>query len=155
MVTLSVDPGLNGTGWALWSGGRLKKTGTIRVRDARHWSVRANDIVSELSSVKVTHLVSRIDCEFPAFFDSAMGHAVAKRGDLLKLTYLVGLIAGRCAPTPTVLIPVGIWKGQLPKEVIKRRAERALQGNKPRSVRGKTEHEWDAIGIGLFTLGKL
>jgi hypothetical protein len=88
--------------------------------------------------------------ELPASWGGAA--AVSTRsGAVVKLAVMSGLICGnlhykyKCDLIP---VPVNTWKGQLPKEICNRRVE-AIMNFKP----GKTTHELDAIGIGLWTLG--
>jgi hypothetical protein len=84
-------------------------------------------------------------------FGSAKGYAVAASGDLVKLSCLVGMIAGLCKAMGIIiyLVPVAKWKGQLTKEAVIYRIEKIL---------GKCTYEkdeWDAVGIGLWAKGLL
>lgn len=149
---MSIDPGLNGTGWAIFNGKKLEDQGVLTFRDNLPWEERAQMYGASIRSLHISYGVNQIFCEYPAFFDSAGGTMVAKKGDLLKLTYVVGLFGGMVCPTPFHLIPVHVWKGQLPKEVVNKRIK-AILGEK-KCVNIKT-HAWDAVGIGLHILGEL
>lgn len=93
--------------------------------------------------------------EWPTFFDSGVGHAVARRGDLGKLTFGAGYICGalgECFGCQTVPVTVNEWKGQLPKAVVTERIKHLLGKNKCQRL-GITSHAWDAVGIGLYAKG--
>jgi hypothetical protein len=148
---MAVDPGLNGTGWATFQGRKLVDQGVLTFRDEKlAWEERAIMYASSIRSLSIHHKVDRIACEYPAFFESAAGTMVAKKGDLLKLTSLVGLMWGVVYPLPFLLVPVNQWKGQLPKEVVNRRITAKL-GEK--ACAGIKSHAWDAVGIGLYVNG--
>lgn len=93
--------------------------------------------------------------EWPSFFASAVGHAAAARGDLVKLTFGAGFVCGQlrrefgCLIEP---IPVNDWKGQLPKSVVIGRIRKILGKDACRKL-GIKSHAWDAVGIGLYAKG--
>lgn len=154
---LSIDPGLNGTGWVVAFLNRNGQVNIIRsgIINEKNGTLeeRAGAIAAEIVWIANRNNVSRICCEYPAFFDSVSGQMVAKRGDLVKLTFLIGYIAGmlhefgKCE-----LIPVNEWKGQLPKSVINERVKQIL-GEKRWNLLGLKSHAVDACGIALFVLG--
>lgn len=151
---LCLDPGLAGTGWALFVGTELSDAGIVRCRQAHHWTERSGMICAEIARLVLTRYVGRVVVEQPKFFDSSAGHMVARRGDLLKLMYLVGELAGRVHPVKTLLIPVNDWKGQLPKDVVERRVRRELGKERFEELKIR-EHAIDAVGLGLHTLGRI
>lgn len=172
---MTVDPGLGGTGWALWSGaepktviGRVQyplSSGAITT-DLPHdsWIRRVDDIAYQLMRVMYFHNpVKRLYVEQPEFFEGGKGMTAARRGDLVKLVTTFGAILGRCAQfsqSPFDLdghtcnfIPVEIikWKGNLDKAVCNERVAKRLPDFKPKRI--VSTHEWDAIGIGLYLTG--
>lgn len=149
---MAVDPGLSGTGWVIFrdNNKNFVLNGVINFRGKEFWDERAMNIAHALCNIAQSEDVNRIYCEYPAYFDSVAGQMVAKRGDLLKLTYLVGCIAGFLEPIPMILVPVNKWKGQLPKEVVKNRITNILGEKKCRVLKS---HDWDACGIGLNAMG--
>jgi Holliday junction resolvasome RuvABC endonuclease subunit len=152
---MAVDPGLNGTGWVVFKNTKdpmFLANGVINFRNDEEWDVRVLSFVHVLATLAEDWNVSKVYCEYPAYFDSAAGQMVAKKGDLLKLTFLVGCIAGFLHPTPVVLVPVHVWKGQLPKEIVKQRIVKILGSKKCKSLKS---HDYDATGIGLFVQGLL
>lgn len=79
---------------------------------------------------------------------------VARRGDLVKLTYLVGKFSSFLPTEPEdfILVRVVDWKGQLPKSVVARRVFKILPGLSSQKI---SDHAVDAIGIGLYLKGLL
>ena len=77
---------------------------------------------------------------------------VAASGDLVKLSLLTGslLNVARVAGFTPSLVKPSEWKGQLPKVIAHDRIARILK----KDLNGMSEHARDAIGIGLFALGK-
>ena len=158
-VRLSIDPGLNGTGWALWGDRRLRAVGIITARrnassrTSVPFEVRAHQIACEVVALTLAHLAQDVIVEYPSYFESSLGQTVARSGDLLKLTTLVGIISGRVHPLPCVLVPVNTWKGQLPKSIVEKRVKRIIGLEKFNRLRVRS-HAIDAVGIGLWSLGR-
>ncbi len=173
---MSIDPGLGGTGYAVWSVTKFDElvppidSGAIMPTSCwKDWDwIRRMDAMSDLLSLKCQeHRVEEAWMELPAFMEggSGVGMAAARKGDLVKLVALFGSIAGRCFQTTrspycfnaltAKLNPVGVaeWKGQLPKDVCNERVLKRMKkfpGWKPTT---KTTHELDAVGIGLWAKG--
>lgn len=167
-VFLSIDPGAE-MGWATWSmHGPLKLLHAGEcMGEGSTWQDRAHSSVDKLtqSLLYVDDRPGVIVIEWPAFWNNAFGQGVAARGDLLKLVYNVGLLAesfsSSVIPLP-LLLPVGTWKGQMSKEVVKRRCMARINKYKLllTSPNGEdrldgelTGHAWDAVGIGLYAQG--
>lgn len=66
--------------------------------------------------------------EWPAFFGSARGQVAAQQGHTINLAGVDGYIAGffRMPPKSTFLVTANQWKGNLPKEITRRRFFNAL-----------------------------
>lgn len=146
---LSIDPGLAGTGWAVWNKtGRLKKHGVLTPK-ASAVSKKAF-LARELCNIAQVEKVVEAWIEYPAKFGGVKGNMVANRGDLVKLAELVGYIEAALNMLDITVepIPVMKWKGQLPKDIVIKRILRILPDCKAKS------HDWDAIGIGLYKLGR-
>lgn len=90
-------------------------------------------------------------CEMPILFEGEFGHAVVAKGDLQKLTALVGAFLGVCSIHGIRFKPILVneWKGQMPKPVVNRRI-RAILGVDTKAYK---RDEWDAVGVGLFAKG--
>ena len=146
---LTIDPGLNGTGWALWSRGWILLDWGDIYSKRPLWLDKGYEIGNYLESIsKRAHYIFT---EYPSYFDSTGGRMVAKRGDLLKLTWFVGYICGRFKSKYPTLVTVQSWKGQLPKKVTEARARRELPQLRKMNMKS---HVFDAIGIGLYLKNK-
>jgi len=161
---ISVDPGVGGTGWAVWKSSSVFKTGNlinygvIHSKDSSsNWMERAGSIVLQFNHVLDTYLLSedkKVVLEFPNFMQGSGGRMVAARGDLVKLSVLTGMLM-TCVLAHKAKIQIVSpvqWKGQLPKWVASSRVREILKdriGNKKIS-----DHAMDAIGIGLWAEGK-
>lgn len=145
MKLLSVDPGLNGTGWAFFENSRPAEVGTIRTKVK--WPESLTDIAQQVLILVGGLYVDERCIEYPSFMSgTAKSTMVASRGDLVKLTMLAGAIAVALAPSR--LVPVNDWKGNMSKAMCETRVSRVIGG----SGLGLNSHEWDAIGIGLYHL---
>lgn len=148
---LSVDPGLSGTGWAVWGPGQLPplRSGSLSAPADRDWLIRARWLGNEVRHLAESWGVDYVVIEQPQFMESAgKGLIAAREGDLVKLSILVGVIAAQ--HSHSVLVEVREWKGSMSKEVSHRRIRSKLPGWVPCTA---TSHEMDAVGIGLFAKG--
>ena len=159
---LSIDPGLGGTGFALWLDGKLQKVGIIKPRstDSDYYD-RGMSIAEGYNNLLVEIEPKRSDVEnlnvvyieYPAFFGGAGGTMVAARGDLVKLSWIAGTICGLSIARNWIPIMVNVhdWKGQLPKDVVISR----IKDKYPEvGVFDIQSHAWDAVGIGLYAQGR-
>lgn len=152
MRTMSIDPGISGTGWCIWEKEDPKQFGIITAPSKLEWQQKgkliANTILHEVSKYDVKFVY----CEMPAYHQSMGGLVTARSGALVKLSYLVGLISGAILPMDMGLIAVRDWKGQLPKDVMNKRIEEILGKTKCKQFKS---HIWDAVGVGLYVQGRL
>lgn len=157
---LSVDPGLQGTGAAFFKKGFLWDATTLEVPSRYRmwdWPVRADYLVNLLldwSGVRNTILPDLVTVvvEYPGFQGGAARQMGWQTGDLQKLTYLVGLMSGRFYRCDFWPVPVPMWKGQLPKSVTEERIKKRL--TKEEALNPISNHAWDAVGIGLWAMGR-
>lgn len=95
--------------------------------------------------------------EWPRFFGGSFGQGVAERGDLVKLSFSVGLIAGLATEYEASFQVIGVntWKGQLPKSVVESRVTYIIGGKGwvQRLGLRPGSHAFDAIGIGCHLRG--
>lgn len=148
---LAIDPGLAGTGWALWIEPAVEdapnKVGVIPPFGPRlDLAERCEHIVMALPYMAHDSIVV---CEFPEFQGDTGRMMGWRKGDLQKLTFLVGYIAGRLEQHRFVGVRPSIWKGQLPKSVVEDRITERL-GKAWVTASGVKTHAWDAVGIGLW-----
>lgn len=148
---VAIDPGLQGTGLAIFVDGVLINArvvqSTLKATD-ENWMARADNIVNEL--VQQIDEYTTVLCEMMEFqgFGRSLGWT---SGDMQRTTYFTGLLSGRVFPSPFYFVPVHAWKGQLPKRVVEERLAKKLGTFFTRDIKS---HAWDAIGIGLWALGK-
>lgn len=154
-----IDPGLGGTGWAHF--GYLNKYPKVRcpdqygvIRGDKHdesWEHEADTIAYEVG-MKLSDLYTNIlVVEFPSLWASGKSQAAAIRGDLFKLSYLIGCIMQESRHLSgiqsRILISPQDWKGQLSKEMVLKRINTYMPGVKI------PNHAADAVGMGLSAQG--
>lgn len=169
---VTIDPGLGGTGWAYWYSMNVSPTnitkkarppdftGVLRVpKKIKDWEDKAYGY-SKLFEQLVKRSLPEADedgrlfvIEFPQLFSSSsISFASAQRGDLFKLSYLVGMysqiIYSSKVPSEIDLVSPNAWKGQLTKKATNKRIMRTIK-------KKYRDHEADAVGIGLYLQGKL
>lgn len=164
---ISIDPGLNGTGWALWDRAKAEKlvrpfaSGAIpKTNNEESLSNRAAWICTALDMICKKNQVCELCIEQAQFMEGGKGLAAARDGDLVTLSILTGMIVGnmwriRDGVTSTYgwsthLIPVSKWKGNLSKDKCEYRINKILPKWENQSG---TTHEADAVGIGLYAKG--
>jgi hypothetical protein len=154
--SLFVDPGLGGTGWAYFPTmpGAPKKWGVLNERikaDSGDWYSRAFRLAEKFERVLDEFEPNVVVLEMGELWaGSEVSVTSGKRGDLLKLVFLIGVLSEVCHKNDyrVVLVTPNEWKGNLPKEVVAARCEAQFGftvGN----------HEQDAIGMGLSAQGAL
>jgi hypothetical protein len=152
-----IDPGLNGTGWAEFHDGALTAAGVLNVPHRLKtlpFELRGLELARQLQTVMCdAPFHTKVVCEMPHHFGNVGSDMGWKKGDLQKLTYLVGLFHGVLAPVDFQPVLVRDWKGQLPKAVVTERIKRILGDYACQQV-GIVSHAWDAVGIGLWALGR-
>lgn len=158
---LAIDPGLNSMGWAYWNTNRIANKGTtvlptrvgllkaprkLDLAPRALWLART--LQDELEVLWPSGYGHDIICEYPAWHGQQMGWAA---GDLQKLVFLVGVLAGYFSSSNFTPVTPGEWKGQLPKSVVIRRLIKRFG---PARTADWEKDVWDAVGIGLWKLGK-
>lgn len=155
MRTLSIDPSVRSCGWAVWSGKALKDFGVFHAARSREkdWQTAGQEVGRLVLQKAEKWNVKRVYCEFPAYFGD---NVTAKSGSLVKLAWFVGFLDGFLhLQADFELVPVHIWKGQLPKHVVNARIERVLSKKICARLRSMPPDAWDAVGIGLFKHGRM
>lgn len=155
---LSIDPGLGGTGWAYW-GDRSAPAVVGIVRDTARddlLSVRCHELCDKLWTAIPSRRFRSIVIELPQHMASAAGIA-AQAGAVYKLAFLVGAMSLfftiSTYGTVYVVNPAD-WKGQLPKNIVQQRIQARL-GMRVCQRLNIRSHAWDAVGIGLWAVGRL
>ena len=153
-MILSIDPGMNRLGWALWSPkGKLRDYGLVSGRDlgATSWEGTTLKVVGRVARLISSRGVSTIVCEMPEEFGSRKGKAALASGSVRKLAYLVGAIGGRAQGFGVEFFPVEvmIWKGNVPKEITRKRVLRDW-GDRFPGLRSAVLDITDAVGVGRW-----
>lgn len=161
-MILSIDPGIDGTGIAVWNEDPDWRTSLSSVKvwsrpSVEGWVSKCIELSDLYYNLHESVQPVRIYCEWPAYHQTGVGQAATAKGDIHKLSFLIGMFAREVADVggEFILVPVAEWKGQLPKQVVQRRIEKAyagtgvLEGLKLK----KLDHSWDAIGIGMYAKG--
>jgi len=148
MRRITIDPGVNGTGYAIWDKRwKLISYGIIRGK-SKNWEKRMVEISKRLKTLVGKCRVTTGYIEKPKKFQGVFGGMVADRGDLVKLSMFVGFCSGFLM-IPMETVEVIKWKGQLPKDIVEKRVKKLL----PEAEDAKS-HAIDAIGIGLYLSGR-
>ena len=150
MQLLSIDPGTHYTGYALWEQSMntldLHYYGLIKAGQSDSWKCRAHIILQ--MSEGVGHVVKDTIIEFPEFQAGGRGMSSSRGGDTLKLAYLCGLLASRCAHRVKLVTP-SEWKGQLSKEMTFARMKKHFP---LLEIEYKIDYNWaDAIALAVMT----
>ena len=152
---LAIDPGVV-LGWAFFPQDRKFPVaiGIIKPQVKKEFFLQMHSTVAQVVSVIAEHCPKFVAIEWPGFFDSAGGRAVAGGGSLVKLAFGVGKLAQVAEAFGATFepIPVAKWKGQLSKRIVEHRIRRILPFSRIEKLQPK-QHEWDAIGIGLYCRG--
>lgn len=152
---ISVDPGIGGTGVAIWDPTYPKPayTKVIRPLPNLEWMANSEHISKEFLNLLKTYeyLVDEVYIEWPGLHQTAAGMASAARGDIFKLMFLVGALTQQCWTNNWIMVavPVAQWKGQMSKEAVAKRVATKL-GCQPDAY---PNHVMDAVGIGLAVRG--
>jgi hypothetical protein len=166
---IAIDPGLGGTGWALWSTRHQKPWGTPMevgiVRDTakdESLAIRCEELSEKIRdslnaatghwNVGWHHNRTYLYLEMPQHMTNVKGIA-AQAGAVYKLTFLVGYLAKAFHQCTVHVVTPNEWKGQLQKDVVIRRIQRTLTPERCDDLGIKT-HAWDAVGIGLWAMGR-
>jgi hypothetical protein len=158
---VAIDPGVS-AGVAVFDARSKRLAGATVVKGrGRTWEERVCDVAAQITHVvgefdcsEVGDSVVRIVCEYPAFMPTPGGIKIAKRGDLVKLAHAVGVLHGMF--NHMELVPVRKWKGQASKDVINNRTVRIVSASERKAAGMSVDrsHDWDAVGIGLWALGR-
>ena len=168
-----IDPAFGGTGIALFQNKVLTNVLLLKQIGKKRFETRAHLLSLEVAEWIRKQVTSSdnpsiedvgaplIMCEIPAYQGTPSRSMGWKKGDLQKLTYLVGAMGYACSSVilghnPTVIpyyatvTPAG-WKGQLSKELVIERIKKRI----PNVVKEFDPYKdiWDAIGIGLWAIG--
>lgn len=144
---VSIDPGVERSGFAWWWRGVLRHA---------EWAPAGSRVVPPPGVLGCPIVViERPRARRPQ--DTPGG--VAGYQALIDVALAGGLLAGLVGASKLLTVHPDEWKGSVPKDVCAARARALLLDSELRTIelpRAKTKahNVWDAIGIGLFALGR-
>lgn len=151
---ISVDPGVN-TGYAFFENEELSVHGCFKIKKLKGITKDKHDQLKELWN----HFIPLVEALKPEIVyiecvelweASVKSKTSAVRGDLFKLSYLIGGYCRICHERNISFVLVSpLWKGQLSKDALKSRVEKML------GITFTNQHTVDAVGLGLNRLGKI
>lgn len=153
---MTIDPGINGTGVAIWRGKELINLYSIN-SNKLDWLSSAFDIAGR---GVIQTPIEWLAFEMPANFASSTASiAAGKKGDILKLSILIGMIISKHDDIIVLPVTVQSWKGNMEKKMMNERTKLIYKNDKCQKKQldswDLTTHSVDAIGIGLYLQGKL
>lgn len=142
--TIAIDPGVARTGWAVFNDAKLFASGTIKGKSS-------GDICDEVEILILAHSWDGTDITFviecPKDWQTSRSKAASASGDLMKLAFLTGMLAGNASRIlkngHTKMVETAQWKGQLSKAAVRKRLEKKYTFSEK-----ALDDEVDAIGIG-------
>lgn len=152
---IAIDPGKRSSGVAMFdSNGKLVRA-FLTNKDSIKGSRRLDWVFSagEFTIEPLEHVVIEMPKVYP-------GAAKTNLNDLLDLAAVVGAHAMRAyrRQASVQLVHPQEWKGQVPKKIMNARVLSKLSGEEQATIEGagaKTHNILDAVGIGLWYLGRL
>lgn len=163
---ISFDPGLREAGLAVFQDGTLAFATLVRAqgkeRGGKAWKEMGLSVFRTLNAHFPYALVreGRFVSEIPQVYREGKSANVDPE-DLTNLTGVVGAVIGFLDPAEVETCVPAQWKGQVPKEIHNRRIISTLTPNEkavldaikcPASLKHNVV---DAVGIGLFALGRM
>lgn len=151
---VSIDPGLQGTGLAVWERGTLVRADVLALRSVdaqKNWAARVDLLIREHMAPHVDAGVDMLVCEMMEFQGGGARGLGWRNGDMQRTTYFIGALAGHFHWCDVILVPVHVWKGQLPKDLVESRLRKRIPETESMRV---WSHAWDAVGIGAWTVGR-
>ena len=143
----AVDPGLNGAVAVYSPSRKVVQAYRLRPPTGKDWDTRVDSVVQQ--AVLLTGFVDTVVVEMPAFFQSVGGMRTARSGSLIKLALLAGRVFQAISAQDKRWVGVNEWKGNAPKHVVHRRAEKklSLSGKLPGRWEKMSDDERDAVAM--------
>ena len=156
--TVAVDPGIRGSGVALFRGNVLVWAGYVANPQAGNDAFAASRMALAITDEVHRHNVGvHVVCfEMPVVRDAR--HSKGDPNDLLPLAAINGALCGLWCSVRLVQYKPEEWKGQLSKEAMNARTLSRLGASELECIQGYgalTHNVHDAVGIGLHFLGRL
>lgn len=135
MILVAIDPGRH-TGIAVFIDGRLAAASALNVDPLKppNLGIAADEVIVEVPTI---YPRSPVD---PA--------------SLIKLAFTAGVLVGRLGAPKVRAVAPREWKGQRPKAIHNKRTLSLLDANERAKILRATSDVLDAIGLGLWAVGR-
>lgn len=154
-MILGIDSGKN-LGFCLMNNNlKIVKSGELYTKSVSilNWLAMVENL--EITLEKYFKKITEVYIEFPGLWgNSAKSYSSSAKGDTFMLAGLCGFLACffklKNKNIHVIFISPQQWKGQLPKDALKRRLKIRLK-----TLQTDLEHELDAIGIALWAITRV
>lgn len=162
MKLCTIDPGFH-TGYYISTIDNMRCTmkyvtsGTINTT-AEYTVQKISDITEQLKKRTKKHIINIVLIEGVEFRQGNLtSHTSHVRGNVHELAYLIGAILNTLYSSCRYIeiVKPQDWKGNMPKNVLTYRVERALESMPGWKKKRTSQHERDAIGIALAYMDML
>ncbi len=151
MRLLAVDPGLKCTGVAVFEGSRLVRGFVVRGPRDGDTADRARAVASGV--LEKVPAVDRVIYEWPQVY--RFGRGKGDPNDLLALVAIGSAVAALYPAARVESVKPAEWKGQRAKEAMRGVIVTRLDPSEQELLTWAGHDTWDAVGIGLWALGRL
>lgn len=156
MKLISVDPSIRACGYGFWFDAGLLEGQTIKLNlkfrgpKSVRW-IKKSDLMVATLWEKIERFVRRdwadtqLVIELPRHYSGGRGKAARNSGSILKLAWFIADLRRLAARSgmEVHVVPVSVWKGNLPKHITQKRMLRKL------GLLG--DHNMvDAVGLGVY-----
>lgn len=149
---LAIDPSINNCGIAIFKLGKLTNYKLLHPSaevDSTDYLAKSKSIFNTIRKIVEIKSIDRIVLEIPTHWGTS-GYQARESGSIYKVTFVCGMIYSL---DNVVTVTPHMWKGQLPKDVMKRRY---ILKYPDLDIAGMDHNILDAIGIGhWYTKGKV
>lgn len=146
MNLITIDPGVKKCGYAYF------EKGVLITAD---WILTNHAVGNAAVGVYPPGMAARAVCEAPRFYGSLSDRSKNKNSidpnDLLDLA----MVVGRFVQVGADIVYPADWKAQVPKQVMTARILTFLSAEEKANMRSTDHNTIDAIGIGLWKLGRM
>jgi len=148
---VAIDPGARSVGIAVFEYAELYSTRWLEAPNV----TALIDLIGPLSSVDV------VAVEVPQVYPGS--RSLAPAGDLISVAFTAGAVAATCRAPNWLTFAPARWKGNAPKEAIRKRILSTLSPSEISTLNAqltliapsKQHNAFDAVGIGLYALNRV
>lgn len=159
MKIFAIDPGIVRSGIAVFEDGRLARAASPKNSLGPREPVleRARCMAAQLilaAQVDVTR-DDVVLVEWPQVYQRGASRTKGDPNDLLPLAAVAGAVAALVPVATIEVVSPARWKGQVPKSVMVERVKTRLSRAEIAFAADISADGWDAVGIGLWKVGRL